>query len=227
MKILKWLTIMVIAIPLLITGCIGPAETPTAPKPTPTPTPSPAPQVRLAAKEAYEIALNHATAKYGEIYLSSFEGLRAGYATIYRGRPRYLAEGRSDEWKITFNKPTEPQEYISIYVTVKNGEVTRISESKPLSFSSGTWADQLPYLTIDVEKWNIDSPEAVKIAEEAGGAEFTLLMLSLISSREYPKWRGIFGPSTTEKGEHPGLAVEINATNGEVIKTETKTFKVF
>jgi len=110
---------------------------------------------------------------------------------------------------------------------VKNGKITRSLESDPLSFSYGTGEDRLPYETLDVEGWNIDSPEAVRIADEAGGAEFILVMLALSGTVEYPRWQVVFGPSTTEKGEHPGLAVEINATSGEVVKTETETFKIY
>lgn len=205
---------------ILYLACAAPAA---APAPSPTPTPTPAPTVRLTAKEAYDIALNHAAAKYGDVYLSS---LSAGYATIYRGQPRYLAEGRSDEWRAVFTKYTGPQEYTMIFTTVENGEITWSSESDPSSLSYGTWEEHLPYNTIDVESWNIDSSEAVRIAEEAGGAEFTLLMLILSGTVENTRWRVIFGPSTMAKGEHPGLAVEINATSGEVIKTETKTFKI-
>jgi len=94
MTILKWLIIIVIVIPLLITACVAPA---------------PAPQVRPTAKEAYKMALNHATAKYEDIYLLYLSGLRVSYVTIYSGQPSYLAEGRSDDWRIIFAKPTGPQ----------------------------------------------------------------------------------------------------------------------
>lgn len=204
MTILKWLIIIVIAIPLLITACVAPAS---------------APQVRPTAKEAYEMALNHATAKYEDVYLLYLSGLRVSYVTIYSGQPSYLAEGRSDDWKITFAKPTGPQEYIKIFTTVKSGEITQTLESDPLSLSSLTWEEQLPYLTVDTQNWNIDSPEAVRIAMEVSGDGLSLLMLALINDVKYPKWRIVFAPPPGEKGGYSELKVEINATNGEVINS--------
>ena len=52
MKIFKWLASIVIATALLTTACAKTAAVPTSPELT---TSTPSPQVRLAAKEAYDI----------------------------------------------------------------------------------------------------------------------------------------------------------------------------
>ena len=228
MKIVKWLAIILIGIPLLITGCFGQVETATAPEPTMPPSsesePTPPPQVRLTAKEAYDIALNHATAEFGEVYLSQ---IRAGYATIVHGWPRDIADGCSDEWSVSFRKQYGEDQWAGILLTVENGEVTYSAEGEPYPLRGSTWADYVLNFTVDVSKWNITSPEAVKIAEAAGGAEFRLLMLCLTAHWQDPKWYIVFGPVSTEKGEHPGFAVEVNAANGEVISTKPKTFQIY
>lgn len=191
--------------------------------PTPMPTSTPVPQVRLTAKEAYSIALDHATAEYGDVYLSEE---RAGYATIIHGWPRNIGDGRSDEWSVSFDRRGEGNQWVGIHVKVENDEVTYSAEGEPYPLY-GTWEDHVLNNTVDVNRWNIDSPEAVKIAEEAGGAEFRLLMVCLMPHWQRPYWYIVFGPATMEKGERPGLAVEINATNGEVISTRAKTFEIY
>ena len=224
MKILKWCPITLLAIPLLMAACAAPVETPVSQETTPTkPAPATSTPVRLTAREAYEIALAHATAKYGDVYLSE---IRAGYATIIRGRPRNVAGGRSEEWSVSFRKLGEENQWVGILVTVKNGDVTHSAEGKPYPLR-GTWADYVRNSTIDVNKWKISSPEAVRIAEEAGGAEFRLLMLVLAPHWQGPYWYLVFGPATTEKGKHPGLSLRINAADGEVISTRTKTFEIY
>jgi hypothetical protein len=219
-NLFKYLALALVLLTLITAGaCTQPEEAPTVPEET---TPAPSPQVRITAKEAYDIALSHATIEYGDVYLSE---IRAGYATIIYGRLRNLAGGLSEEWSVSFIRQGGEDQWIGILVTVENGEVTYSAEGEPYPLYGETWADYVRSWTVDLNKWNIDSPEAVEIAEEAGGAEFRLLMLNLTPYGNC--WHVVFGPATMEKGEHPGLAVQINAENGEVISTETRTFEIY
>ncbi|MCK4735428.1 MAG: hypothetical protein KAT65_23445 [Methanophagales archaeon] len=135
-------------------------------------------------------------------------------------------DGRASSWDVNFMLfHPDAGTRVLVYVFIENGEVTRISASKPLEMHF----DLDSYLRsdlIDMESVKISGADAVRIADENGGDKFTRIMLRLVNGGWYPRWIVAFGPGTREKGEQPGLTIRINAETGEVVGKETERYHV-
>lgn len=210
---------------ILASGCIGQEDQREGSR-EPAATKETQPEKLLTAREAYDLAVERAREEYGSVY---FYQLTAGGGTVGLTtlRQKVGDDGRAPSWDVDF-KSFHPDNgtYLQVFVAVENGEVTRVSPGKPLEM----YFDLDRYLrtdVIDMEGVKVSGADAVRIADENGGSEFTRIMLRLVkSSAGYPYWIVAFGPGTLEKGEQLGLFVRINAETGEVVGKETKTYHI-
>jgi len=233
--------LVVLALILFVTaGCTQPASQPptTVPKESPTPATSPATTTEeegtgeklLGAREAYDLAVERASASYGKVHLWQLTagGGTVGLSTLYE---KVDDEGRATKWEVEFFHP-EDGTIVQVYVVVENGGVESVSVSEPME-KYFEWNHYLKYDLVDIETVKITSADAVRIANENGGNEFTRIMLRLVKSQlpstgeVYPEWIVAFGPGTREEGEHPGLIIRINAETGEVVDKETKMYHIY
>ena len=225
-RVLTLLGVLIVGI-VLASGCItqeGQKESSKEPAVTST---KEAPHEKLlTARGAYDLAVERAREDYGSVY---FYQLTAGGGTVGLStlKQKVGDDGRASDWKVDFKLfHPDNKTYIQVFVAVENGEVARVSTGKPLEM----YFDLDHYLKfdlIDMERWKISGADAVRIADENGGDEFTRIALRLVkSSAGYPRWIVAFGPSTREKGEQPGLVIRINAETGEVVGKETKMYHI-
>jgi len=177
----------------------------------------------LTAREAYDLAVERAREDYGNVYLKQLTagGGTVGLSTL---KEKVGDDGRACKWDVVFVHPDD-QTYLQILAVVENNEVRWISAGKPLKIY-GEWDNFVRVWTLDVEKCKVTGAEAVRIADENGGDKFTRIMLRLVKEGGCPRWIVAFGPSTREKGKHPGLFIRINGETGEVTGKKTKMYHV-
>jgi len=223
--------LLIIAVLIISTvftsGCVkqgqrSPQEIP-APE-TSTSTPTPALKL-MTAREAYDLAVEHAREEYGSVYLYQLTagGGTVGLSTL---KQKVGDDGRASSWDVNFMLfHPDNGTRVLVLAVIENGEVTRVSTSKPLEM----YFDLDSYLRsdlIDMEKVKVSGAEAVRIADENGGGEFTRIMLRLVKTGGHPRWIVAFGPGTREKGEHPGIFIRIDAETGEVVGKKTKMYHI-
>ena len=224
MKLVKFVSVIAIVVLLLMISCAGSPETPDVPAPASTPTPQP----ELTAKEACEMAYEHASAKYDEkLYLS--EVVAGGTVIVFHKMRHGAVEGGyEDTWDVRFDRRDSQSSRTRVQVLIREGEVARCSETGTYGVSGGGWERHTQTQVVDISQLNAlwDSPEAVNIAQERGdeglGPMFVRLARSVACERKLV-YTVILGPVTGE-GE-AGLKVYIDATDGTVLKTEEATWK--
>ena len=194
----------------------------TAPAPTPTPQPE------LAAKEAGEMAYEHASAKYDEkLYL--YEVTAGGTVVVTHKMGHGAVEGGYDDtWDVVLHRRDSQSSYTQVLVLIRKGEVVHCGEAGTFGVSGGNWERHTQTQVVDISQLNalLDSPEAVNIAQERGdeglGPMFVRLGRSVACERKLV-YIVILGPVTGRGGA--GLKVYIDATDGTVLKTEETTWK--
>jgi len=179
----------------------------------------------ISAFEAYDLAVAEATVKYGDVYLDEITagGGTAGLSSLYE---KVDDNGQAANWEVMFKQPGNGT-YLIIIVAIENGEVERTYAGDPLENGS-SWDYFLKYSLLDIERCQITGAEAVKIADENGGCDYTRIMLRLINGYlGCPHWIVAYGPGTREKGQHPGVTFHIDGETGEIVSKTTQTYNVF
>jgi len=236
-------------------SCQAPTSTTTPATPTTKPTtPTTEPPIAttkpvtpmtepITAKEAYDLALSAAREKMAEAYIAyvragtrvpSYTFLDPG-ASVSITTPQ-VPEGRSRQWDVLFCPVALPQDVVRLsrwetdmidvnylIVSINEGGVSAEYDVKGMHIS-------YPF---DPELWQIDSPEAVKIAQEIADTEekqselrFILSEVILYDARGFTSpdgpvppplltWTVSFFPKSRPQKE--GLEVDIDATTGEVV----------
>ena len=190
--------------------------------------PAPTPQPELAAKEACEMAYEHASAKYDEkLYLS--EVIAGGTVIVTHKMGHGAVEGGYDDtWDVVLHRRDSQSSYTQVLVLIRKGEVGHCNEAGTFGVYGGSWERHAQTQVVDISQLNavLDSPEAVNIAQEQGdeglGPMFVRLGRSVACERKLV-YTVILGPVTGEGGA--GLEVYIDATDGTVLKTEEATWK--
>ncbi|MBC8274287.1 MAG: hypothetical protein H8E40_04880 [Chloroflexi bacterium] len=228
LKLVKFVSTIAIAVLLLVLSCAVPPETPDVPAPASIPTPTPTPQPELAAKEACEMAYEHASAKYDEkLYLSE---VKAGGTVVVTHKMGHGAVegGYEDTWDVVLHRRDSQSSYTQVLVYIRKGEVDHCSEAGTFGVYGGSWERHTQTQAVDISQLNalLDSPEAVNIAQERGdeglGPMFVRLGRSVTCERKLV-YSVILGPVTGEGGA--GLEVYIDATGGTVLKIKETTWK--
>ena len=229
LKLVKFVSTIAIAVLLLVLSCAVPPETPDVPAPASIPTPTPTPQPELAAKEACEMAYEHASAKYDEkLYLSE---VKAGGTVVVTHKMGHGAVegGYEDTWDVVLHRRDSQSSYTQVLVYIRKGEVDHCSEAGTFGVYGGSWERHTQTQAVDISQLNalLDSPEAVNIAQERGdeglGPMFVRLGRSVVTLERKLVYTVILGPVTGEGGA--GLKVYIDATGGTVLKIKETTWK--
>jgi len=190
--------------------------------------PAPTPQPELAAKEACEMAYEHASAKYDEkLYLS--EVIAGGTVIVTHKMGHGAVEGGYDDtWDVVLHRRDSQSSYTQVLVIIRKGEVDYCDEAGTFGVYGGSWERHTQAKVVDISQLNalLDSPEAVNIAQERGdeglGPMFVRLGRSVACERKLV-YIVILGPVTGRGGA--GLEVYIDATDGTVLRTEETTWK--
>ena len=132
----------------------------------PTPTAAPQPIAGITAKEGYTLAEQKAREWNTDAVLLSAEAEYRFDIPMEKVKDIVDLEGKASKWKYSFiiaNPQTEEDKHRWFFVTVSAEGIE--------SFEEGLLA--IPPASVGgVADWALDSPEAVKIAEENGGAKF-------------------------------------------------------
>jgi uncharacterized membrane protein YkoI len=227
LRVLLWLTVLILMIGLVGVYALIQVAKKEAPRVAATlkAMPTPTAEKLLTARQAYDLAVERARGQYGSVYLDELNagGGTIGITTLNK---KVDDDGRASSWDVYFMRfDPDAQSYILVFVVVENGEVARISDSKPLKMYSDL-DHYLKYESVDMERVKISGADAVRIADENGGDKFTRIMLKLTQSSGQPIWIVAFGPGSREKGEHPGLTIWIDAETGEVVSKETEMYHI-
>lgn len=180
----------------------------------------------LSALEAYDLAVNELTPAYGDVYLYELWG--GASATFGTSLEEHIDDnGRASHWDLTFNQLLSDEEsYVFIGVWVDNGEVNVLgsgdSEPVPADLDSRMEED-----LVDIHRCSISGSEAVRIADEDGGRDYTRLRLMLLNDGTgCPEWIVVYGPALGETGEQPGVTFHISGETGEITYKRTDTYNV-
>ena len=192
---------------LVPSACIVPPSTPST---------SQAPQLRLAATEAYEVARKVVIEEYPGAHLTD---MSAGYIPLdfellggAKEVPDIGEDGKCSRWELIFFLPG--------FVEWRGDELVVLVQDGKVKLERGRGTGTIPIEErINLDEWEVDSPQAVQIALDAGGKEFDLIKARLrnyspLIGEPRPEWSLSFGSTVTSQTK--GLLVLIHAGTGEV-----------
>lgn len=197
---------------ILASGCIWQPEAPTQ-------KPSAAAARELTAKEAFNLAYEHASAEFDNLYLRTLGS--GGTVVGFRTGQAPVEGGRSGNWLVTFERKKTENNYTLVTVNIRGGVIPhKCSESKELEITEADWGEHARKRLVDISKWEVDSPRAVELAKQ--GADEGLGTMSFAVDYYYniadaPVYSVILGPLTGDGGA--GVTAYIDLTDGTVLKT--------
>jgi len=214
---------------LSVAACESQTELP-SPSPGAETTPSSAvmPQAQLTAKEAAEMAYEHASAQYNEkLYLCE---VKAGGTTFVTHRKGHGAVegGYENTWSVMLHRRDPEDTYTQISVHIRENEVASCNEAGTFGAYGGSWEKHSEAKVFDISQLDtlVDSPQAVEVAQEQGAEGLGPMFVRLGRNVAYGRklaYMVILGPVSGEGGA--GLKVYIDATDATVVGTEETTWK--
>jgi hypothetical protein len=214
---------------LSVAACESRTELPpSSPGSEAAPAPAVMPQARLAAKEAGEMAYEHASAQYDEkLYLCEVKAGGTVMVTHQKGHGA-VEGGCEDTWSVVLHRHDSESTYTQILVGIRENEVASCNEAGTFGVYGGSWERHTETKIFDISQLNtlVDSPRAVEIAQECGAEGLGPMFVRLGRTIAYENklvYIVILGPVSGEGGA--GLKVNIDATDGTVLGTEETTWK--
>lgn len=214
---------------LSVAACESQTELPLASPGTETaPAATIVPQAQVTAKEAGEMAYEHASAQYDEkLYLCEVKAGGTVVVTHQKGHGA-VEGGYEDTWSVVIHRYDSGSSYTQILVGIQENEVNYCNEAGTFGVYGGSWERHTEAEIFDISQLNtlLDSPQAVEIAQEHGAEGLGPMFVRLGRNIAYGgklAYTVILGPVSGEGGA--GLKVYIDATDGTVLGTEETTWK--